>query len=106
MLSERSCFLNSIEKMVRYTQSNDITYNQYKSSLYKLTGNMTEKLFKKHPNLMKRLYWFPRKYNTGPFCNLIRDIKRHKNNASELIWTRLVWFSTSWVFCKTRVKSN
>lgn len=68
--------------------------------------NMTEKLFKKHPNLMKSLCWLPHKNNTGPLCHLIRDIKRHKSNASELIWTRLVWFSTSWVFYTTTVKSD
>lgn len=64
---------------------------------------MTEKLFKKHPNLMERLYWFPHKYNAGPLGHLIIDIK---SNASKVIWAKLVCFSTSWVFCTTTVKSD
>lgn len=36
---------------------------------------MTEKLFKKHPNLKERLYHFPHKYERGTLGHLIRDIK-------------------------------
>ncbi|XP_059361248.1 uncharacterized protein LOC132098949 [Carassius carassius] len=60
-----------------HTQNIERAWLTYKSQIWRMRGNRTEKLLKEHLCFIEWTYWLGYKHKDGPLGRLLKDIKRH-----------------------------
>ncbi|KAI7789712.1 hypothetical protein IRJ41_007666 [Triplophysa rosa] len=63
-----------------HTQNIERAWLTYKSQIWRLRGNRTEKLLKEHLSFIEWTYWLGYEHKDGPLGCLLEDIKRYYRN--------------------------
>lgn len=58
-----------------HTQQLERAWLTYKSIIWQLGGNRTEKLLKEHLAVIEWTYWLGNRHRTGPLDRLLKDIR-------------------------------
>ena len=59
-----------------HTQNIERAWSTYKSQVWRLRGNRTEKLLKEHLTCIEWTYWLAHNHRDGPLGRLLKDIRR------------------------------
>ncbi|XP_072558743.1 uncharacterized protein [Paramormyrops kingsleyae] len=59
-----------------HTQNIERAWLTYKSQIWRLRGNRTEKLLKEHLSCIEWTYWLGQKHKDGPLGRLLHDIRK------------------------------
>ncbi|CAM4735702.1 unnamed protein product [Leuciscus chuanchicus] len=60
-----------------HTQHLERAWLKYKSTIWRLRGNRTEKILKQHLSVIEWTHWLAVKHSQGPLGRLLKDIRHH-----------------------------